>query len=221
MRKFLKNNGLSLTLFVMFLATLGAGQLLTGWRESNKDKARHGDAPEPLRVYVTGSHFLEATFENWESEFFQMGVYVFLTVHLFQKGSSESKDPDKLEEVDRDPRLAGSRSDAPWPVRHGGWMLKLYEHSLTLAFTLMFLGCFIIHGASGAANYNEELAEHGEGPLTMVEYMGSSRFWFESFQNWQSEFLAILSMVCLSIWLRQRGSPESKPVDAPHDETGA
>jgi hypothetical protein len=221
MQKFLKDNGLSLVLFFLFVASLGIGQLATGHHESNKDRGRHGKPPETLGEYIQSAHFLEATSENWESEFLQMGVYVFLTVYLFQRGSSESKDPDSAEGVDRDPRLSPDKSKAPWPVRHGGWVLKLYEHSLTIVFVLLFLGCFIVHGLSGCANYNEELVEHGEPLLGTLEYMGTSRFWFESFQNWQSEFLAILSMVCLSIYLRQRGSPESKPVDAPHDETGA
>lgn len=220
MKRFLKDNGLSLSLFLLFAATLAAGQVLTGYRESNKDKVRHGESAESMGEYLTGSHFLEATSENWESEFLQMAVYVFVTVFLFQKGSSESKDPDRVEEVDRDPRLSKHKANAPWPVRQGGWILKVYEHSLTLAFVVLFLFCFALHAVSGCANYNEELRQHGEPEMRVAEYLRSSRFWFESFQNWQSEFLAILSMVCLSIYLRQRGSPESKPVDAPHSDTG-
>lgn len=220
MRKLLKENGLSLVLAFMFLTTLALGQVWTGWRTANSENALHGRSEQGLGEYLTSAHFVEATTENWESEFLQMGVYVLLTVYLFQKGSSESKSLSEAEPVDRDPRKSRKKASAPWPVRRGGWVLRLYEHSLTLAFLVLFLGCFILHAMSGAANYSEELAEHGRPPVTTWEYFGSSRFWFESFQNWQSEFLAILSMVVLSIFLRQRGSPESKPVDAPHSETG-
>lgn len=220
MRKVLRENGLSLVLLVMFALTLGVGQVTTGWHDSNQENARHGKPQESLAEYITSPHFLEATAENWESEFLQMGVYVILTVFLFQKGSSESKGLSEPEPVDRDPRRARNKRNAPWPVRQGGWVLKVYEYSLSLAFLLLFLLCFSIHAVSGCANFNDELREHGEAQLTVAAYLGSSRFWFESFQNWQSEFLAILSMVVLSIFLRQRGSPESKPVDAPHFQTG-
>lgn len=220
MKRLLKENGLSLVLLFLFVVTLAFGQVLTGWHSANNENALHGRPAEGLGEYLTSAHFLEATTENWESEFLQMGVYVLLTVYLFQKGSSESKSLSDPEPVDRDPRTSRKKSSAPWPVRKGGWVLSLYEYSLTIAFVVLFLGCFILHAISGAANFSEELAEHGRPPVSALEYLATSRFWFESFQNWQSEFLAILSMVVLSIFLRQRGSPESKPVDAPHSETG-
>ncbi|WP_113957171.1 DUF6766 family protein [Roseimicrobium gellanilyticum] len=220
MKRIFHENGLSLVLASLFLLCLVLGQLFTGYRTSNEENVMHGKPEEPLGKYVMSAHFMEATFENWESEFLQMGVYVFLTAFLFQKGSAESKSPNEPEEVDRDPQMSGHRKDAPWPVRHGGWALKVYEHSLTLAFLLLFLLCFLGHALAGRGSCNEERLQHHLQALTTMEYMGSSRFWFESFQNWQSEFLAILSMVVLSIFLRQRGSPESKPVDAPHGETG-
>ena len=149
--------------------------------------------------------------------------FVLLTAFLFQKGSAESKDPDEKEEeaVDRDPRKSRDKKDAPWPVRKGGFVLKLYEYSLSLAFLLLFLVSFTLHAVSGAREYSESQREHGQyEEVTTLDYMGTSRFWFESFQNWQSEFLAVGAMVVLSIFLRQRGSPESKPVDTPHSETG-
>ena len=220
MKHLLRENGLSLVLLLLFLASWICGQALTGHQESNKDRVEHGLAAESLGKYLTSAHFLEATAENWESEFLQMGVYVALTIVLFQKGSSESKDPDKKEAVDRDPRLASVTVGTPWPVRRGGWVLTVYEHSLTLVFFLLFLISFTVHAISGCANVNEERAMHGDPRISCGEYLKSSRFWFESLQNWQSEFLAILSMVVLSIFLRQRGSPESKPVDAPHSQTG-
>ncbi|MGI8565610.1 MAG: DUF6766 family protein, partial [Pyrinomonadaceae bacterium] len=110
--------------------------------------------------------------------------------------------------------------DAPWPVRRGGWVLKLYENSLALAFLLLFLISFALHAVGGAEEYSEEQLQHGEPAVSVLQFFATSRFWFESFQNWQSEFFSIGAMVVLSIFLRQKGSPESKPVDSPHGETG-
>lgn len=157
--------------------------------------------------------------ENWESEFLQMGFYVILTAFLFQRGSSESKDPDEKEAVDADP-FQSRRLDAPWPVRRKGWILKIYQCSLSLAFLGLFLASFGGHALSGHREQNAERLAHGLPEISLAEYAAGPTFWFESLQNWQSEFLAVLSMVGLSIFLRQRGSPESKPVDSPHHETG-
>jgi hypothetical protein len=220
MRRILRENGLSIVLVALFLLFWG-GQSIAGHREHNSELQEHDQSELSYPEYLRSAHFWEATSENWESEFFQMFFYVFLTVFLYQKGSSESKKPDEPEPVDRDPRAGRKRRDAPWPVRRGGVVLKLYEHSLSLAFFLFFVISILMHAISGAKAYNDEQIEHGQsGNLTVLQYAGTSRFWFESLQNWQSEFLAILSRVVLSIFLRQRGSPESKPVDAPHYQTG-
>lgn len=220
MRRIFRENGLSIVLFTAFFLTFLVGQSLTGHREYNNDQQEHGQPSVSYGEYLTSGHFLEATTENWESEFLQMGLYVLLTAYLYQKGSSESKKLDEKESVDRDPRKSKNKKDAPWPVRQGGFVLKLYENSLFLAFMLLFLVSFWFHAVGGARVYNEEQAQHGGELVTSLQYMGTSRFWFESLQNWQSEFLAIFAMVVLSIFLRQRGSPESKPVDAPHSQTG-
>src|SRR5688572_28703922 len=144
-----------------------------------------------------------------------------LTAFLYQKGSAESKKLDQTEPVDRDPRNSKNKKNVPWPVRKGGVVLKIYENSLSLVFLILFLICFFLHAAGGARHYNEEQRDHGKTEqVTMLQYIGTSRFSFESFQNWQSEFLAVGMMVLLSVWLRQRGSPQSKPVDAPHEQTG-
>jgi len=221
MKRFWRNNGLSILMLGMFFVAFMFGQTYSGWPEESEDRSLHGKPPQTLSEYLTSAHFAEATMENWESEFLQMGVFILFTVFLFQKGSAESKDPDKREEVDRDPRRVRDKSDAPWPVRRGGWVLTLYEYSLSIAFFLLFLISFLLHGVSGRLQYNEEQVLHGAPAVSLGGYMSSSRFWFESFQNWQSEFLAIGCMVVFSIYLRQRGSPESKPVDAAHSETGA
>jgi hypothetical protein len=220
MSRILRDNGLSIVLLALFL-TFWGGQSAVGHREYNADQAEHGKPAISYGSYVRSSHFWEATAENWESEFFQMFGYVILTAVLYQRGSSESKKPGEKEEVDREPQRRKGRN-VPWPVRRGGWILKLYEHSLSLALFLLFVISIAMHAVAGAKVYNDEQMTHGQGgSLTVFQYAGTSRFWFESLQNWQSEFLAILSMVVLSIFLRQRGSPESKPVDAPHYQTGS
>jgi hypothetical protein len=221
MRRILRENGLSIVLFTCFFITILLGQSLTGHKEYNSDQQEHGQPTISYGEYLGSGHFLEATMENWESEFLQMGLYVLVTVFLYQKGSSESKDPDKKESVDRDPTKSKNKKDAPWPVRKGGFILKLYENSLFLAFMLLFLFTFWFHAVGGAKVFSEEQMQHGGQAVTTIQYLGTSRFWFESLQNWQSEFLAIFSMVTLSIFLRQKGSPESKPVDAPHSQTGS
>lgn len=219
MKTFFRNNGLSLVLVVITLLSL-MGQLVTGWQELNNDLSDVGRSPIAFGTYLGSGHCIEAVFENWESEFLQMGLYVLLTVSLFQKGSSESKSPGQREEVDREP--SPTRPDAPWPVRRGGWVLKLYKNSLSIAFFILFGLAFFLHALGGTEQYNLEQALQGKAErLTLGQFMGTSQFWFQSLQNWQSEFLSVLSIVVLSIFLRQKGSPESKPVDAPHAETGA
>ncbi len=219
MRRVLRENGLSIVLLSLFL-TFWIGQSVAGHREHNSDLREHLQPEVAYFTYLKTDHFWEATAENWESEFFQMYFYVVLTAFLYQKGSSESKKPNEAEPVDRDPRRS-KRRNAPWPVRRGGLVLKFYENSLSLAFLFFFLLSITVHAVAGAGVYNDEQAAHGQPEhLSFVQYAGTSRFWFESFQNWQSEFLAIASMVLLSIFLRQKGSPESKPVDSPHEETG-
>jgi hypothetical protein len=219
MRRLLRENGLSLLLMSLFLL-FWIGQSIAGHREYNSEQRDHQQPEVGYAAYLRSSHFWESTGENWESEFLQIFSYVFLTAFLFQKGSAESKKLDEPEPVDRDPRASRKERDAPWPVRRGGLVLTLYEHSLSLAFFLLFIGSISLHAASGASAYSEEQAAHGEPPVSILQYATTSRFWFESFQNWQSEFLAIALVVLLSIFLRQRGSPESKPVDSPHSETG-
>jgi hypothetical protein len=219
MQRFLRNNGLSLVLLGIFLTTL-IGQSVTGFQVYNNDQRDHHQPTVTFSTYLTTGHFVEAVFENWESEFLQDAAYVLLTVYLFQRGSSESKDPDKEEPVDADPRGSQDDPKAPWPVRRGGGWLRVYENSLLLAFLLLFFVAFALHAVGGAAAYNHEQVMNGGETVSTFQYLGTSQFWFESFQNWQSEFLALFSIVTLSIFLRQRGSPESKPVASPHYETG-
>jgi hypothetical protein len=200
----------------MFLITMVA-QTLTGWKEHNEDLSDLGGNEIGLGEYITSGHFFQATFENWESEFLQMGLYVLFTVFLRQKGSSESKQIDSSEDVDRN---AVPYKNAPWPVKKGGLWLRLYENSLSIAFFTLFILSFFLHLAGSLKDYNLTQSLLGKETKSLGEFLKEPKFWFESFQNWQSEFLSIISIVILSIFLRQKGSPESKPVDAETSETG-
>ncbi|MFL6587481.1 MAG: DUF6766 family protein [Luteimonas sp.] len=211
---FLHRNGLSLVLAGLFIAFLG-GQLLAGQHAYNAERKEAGQSTVALATYAHTGHFVSATFENWESEFLQMGMYVLLTVSLRQRGSAESRPLESIR--DR------SRIDAgppPRSARGAGLVGWLYAHSLSIAFFALFLASFGLHLAGSWRDALEQRAEQGLPPITWSEHLMGSTFWFESFQNWQSEFLAVLAIVVLSIFLRQDGSPESKPVRAPHAQTG-
>jgi hypothetical protein len=218
MKKILRNNGLSIALFSFFIISLLL-MTISGFYNYNNEQAEHGEAEVTLSEYIGSGNYLEALSENMESEFLQMFFYIILTAMLYQKGSAESKNPDKPEDVDRDPAV-NIKPDSPAPVKKGGFILKIYENSLSLAFLILFIISFVLHAAGGVREYNSEQASHGAQSISFAGYFFTSRFWFESFQNWQSEFFSIGVMVVLSIFLRQKGSPESKPVDAPHWETG-
>lgn len=208
------DNALSLVALGFVLLTL-VGQLLAGHAVYNTERLELGLLPLSLGEYLRSGHAMSATFENWESEFLQMGMFVMLTVVLRQKGSAESR-PMKQEE--EDPRVEPGR--VPWPVRAGGVWKMLYGHSLAIAFFALFLVSFYLHAAgSWHREAVERLARH-EPAISFSAYLHSANFWFESFQNWQSEFLAVFSLVVLSIWLRQKDSPQSKPLAAPHSQTG-
>lgn len=213
---FLYRNGLTIVFLFLFVVTLAA-QGLTGWKQHNKE-LKEEQAPQlSLVTYLKSGHFISATFENFESEFLQMGMYVLLTIFLRQIGSAESKKLDEKEEVDREP---SPYHDAPWAVRKGGWILKLYSNSLAICFSILFLVSWGLHLYGSWQNHNVEQAIKSLPQDGLWAYLGQPEFWFETFQNWQSEFLSVASIVFLTIYLRQRGSPESKPVDAPNMQTG-
>ncbi len=222
MGKFWRENSLSIVLFLMFLFSV-TGQAIAGNMEYNEDQQEHGEQGVGMVEYLGTGHFIEAIFENWESEFLQMGMYIVLTIFLRQKGSSESKKLEGEEPVDADPRDPKERKKkgAPGPVKQGGFILKIYENSLSITFFALFFMSFALHALGGAEDYNQEQLAHGGETVTTLGYLGTSRMWFESFQNWQSEFMAIGAIVVFSIFLRQKGSPESKPVAAPHYVTGS
>ena len=217
MKEFIKNNSLSITFCSLFILSLIA-QVYFGHQEYNNELIDDGGSAVTLSQYFTSGHFFESTFENWESEFLQMALFVLLTIYLKEKGSSESKKFDGSDEVDREPDP--NREGAPWPVKKGGLVLKLYKNSLTISLFILFALSFILHFYGSLKDENLQNSLKGKPVETAGEYIINSRFWFESFQNWQSEFLSVFAIIGLSIYLRQKGSSQSKPVDAPHDETG-
>ncbi len=206
-------------MFGLFAIML-VGHSCSGHIQHNKDLQERGRPPVAYSTYVVGGSFIESVFENWESEFLQMAAYVLFTVWLYQKGSPESKKLEGREPEDEDPRIHRNNPNAPWPVRKGGFVLVLYENSLSIALLALFLGSLALHAVGGATDQNDQLVLQGKHTITVLDYMASAKFWFESFQNWQSEFLSVGMLVVLQIFLRQRGSAESKPVAAPNDYTG-
>jgi hypothetical protein len=217
--KWLREHSLGVVLFVLFFIFL-VGQSVTGHVNYNQEQEEHQASQISYGEYVVSGNFIESVFENWESEFLQMGAYVILTTFLVYKGSAESKKLRGNDESDRTPRKSDNKA-APGPVRRGGWMMKMYEHSLSLAFLLIFLLAFALHAYGGARETCEENLQHGGQCVTMPEYVTTAKFWFESFQNWQSEFLAVFALVVLTVYLREKGSTQSKPVNTPHYQTGA
>ncbi|MFN8517823.1 MAG: DUF6766 family protein [Chloroflexota bacterium] len=216
-RRLWRHNGLSITVLSLFAVFLLL-QTLAGHQVYLEELRADGMPEVDLLGYLTSGHFLEATFENWESEFLQMGALVVLSVFLFQKGSPESKDPDAHEAVDREPDPA--RPGVPWPVRAGGMARAVYERSLAIALFSLFGLSLFLHVVGGAAELGRERVAEGLPPVTAIGFLFTPDFWFQSMQNWQSEFLSVGALVILTVFLRQKGSPESKPVDESHDSTG-
>jgi hypothetical protein len=195
-------------------------QAFFGWHLRNEELVEAGQAADGFWGYVSSGHFAEAVFENWESEFLQMGSYVLLTAYLVQAGSPESKPLDGHDRAEDYPAKASTKS--PRWSRARGWRYLVYRNSLSLCLLGFFVLSFLGHLVGGTAAYNEEQAlRSGAPPVSAREFLGTSDFWFQSMQNWQSEFLAVGALIVLSIVLRQHGSPQSKPVTAAHSETGA
>jgi len=220
-RAFLRNNSLSIVFMLLFLAAL-CGQAIAGHAEFNDNADSEGDPHISLARYVVSSDFGSAVMENWQSEYLQFTMFILLTVWLLQRGSPESKELDKAgRESDADQKVgehAGQRS--PKWAKVGGVRRTLYENSLVLVMGLFWLGTWLAQSITGVAKYNADQLDQHQDPVSWSQYVGTGEFWDNTLQNWQSEFLAVGSMAILAVYLRQRGSPESKPVGAPHDATG-
>jgi len=212
MARFFRNNGLTIALMLLFAGSI-IGQWLAGWHFENQTLAEHGEQAITLGQFATDPQFLSTVFENWESEFLQMSAYVILTAFLYQRGSAESLDPDNPERENDE--LPAKRS------RLSKLRKWLYEYSLGTSLAVLFVASFVLHWLSSVSAANEETTRHGGEPQTAWQYLADPELWFEFFQNWQSEFLSTAVLVVLSIFLRFKGSPESKRVVAGHDETGA
>ena len=222
MRRFVEEHSLAIVMAILFALALG-GQAIAGMGAYNEQQEEHGGRSVDLLTYVTTADFGSALFENWESEFLQMGLFVVLTVALKQKGSPESKPLDdenggksgKDKKDERPPERSRSL-----PPHRSALARRVYEHSLSLALFGLFAMSFALHVVTSAAKTSEQDVEHGRPPVTALEHLVSPTLWFESFQNWQSEFMSIAALAVLAVFLREKGSPESKDVDAPNDETG-
>jgi hypothetical protein len=221
MRKLLRDNGLALFFGTIFLLAL-LGEAIAGFYAFNDDQVADGAAPVSWTTYVTSSDFGADVAENWQSEYLQFALYILATVHLVQRGSPESKPlGEEGTESDEDQRIgAHARRDSPAPARAAGPRLWWYSNSLGLTMGVIFLGSWTAQAVAGRAAYNAAQLRAFQDPLAFGEYLAAPDFWNRTLQNWQSEFLAILSMALLSIYLRQRGSPESKPVGSSHSATG-
>jgi hypothetical protein len=221
MRRFLRDNGLSIVFLALFLAAL-FGQAIAGHADFNDAANRHGDPHLSLARYVVSSEFGSAVMENWQSEYLQFTLMILLTVWLLQKGSPESKELDKAgRESDQSQRVGPyAQQNSPRWAKVGGIRRRLYENSLVLVMGTFWVGTRLAQSVTGMVQYNSDLLDHREDPVAWSHYITSADFWENTLQNWQSEFLAVGSMAILAVYLRQRGSPESKAVGAPHDATG-
>jgi hypothetical protein len=220
--RFVRDNGLALFFLVIFLATL-VGQALVGHADFNHQQLAHQGDPISLGRYVTSSSFGVDVMENWQSEYLQFTLYILTTVWFVQRGSPESKPLDKIgRESDEDQKL-GTHADVHSPrwARVGGLRTVLFSNSLVLVMTAIWLLSWLAQSITGRIDYNASQFDHQLAALTWPQYILTPDFWDRTLQNWQSEFLAVGSMAVLSIYLRQRGSPESKPVGAAHADTGA
>ena len=222
MKRHLRDNGLSILFLVLFLATLAA-QALVGHADFNHEQVAHQDAPVPLGRYVTSSAFAVDLMENWQSEYLQFTLFILATVWLVQRGSTESKDiGEGGGETDEQQKLGDHvESGSPRWAKAGGLRTLVYSNSLVLLMTAIWLASWFAQLVTGRVAFNQEQLDHQQAPLTLAQYAGSSDFWIRTVQNWQSEFLAVASMVLFSIWLRQRGSAQSKPVGDPHGSTAS
>jgi hypothetical protein len=221
MRPFLRNNSLTLVFLAMFLAAAGF-QAVAGWDVANEERDQHGEPHVSFARYVASSEFGQAVMENWQSEYLQFTLYILLTVWFLQRGSPESKELDKSGRESDEQQLVGeyARANSPRWAKVGGIRRTLYENSLLLVMGTIWIGSWVAQSVTGLTVYNAERLSHQQESLSWGSYVGTSHFWESTLQNWQSEFLAVASMAILAVYLRQRGSPESKPVGAAHSATG-
>jgi hypothetical protein len=221
-RRFLRENSLSIFFGILFLASIVA-QSIAGWKDFNEELLAHDDAPITYGRYLYSSEFGAALMENWQSEFLQFFFYIAATIWFLQKGSNESKKLDEAglesDEQQRVGKWTGRNS--PKLARSKGLLHRLYANSLLLVMGAIFLASWFAESVTAWTVFNADQLDHEESAVGWMKYLTTPDFWEKSLQNWQSEFLAVGTMAIFTVYLRQRGSPESKPVGAPHDETGS
>jgi uncharacterized protein DUF6766 len=222
MRRFARESSLALFFLAIFLAAL-VGQALVGHSDFNDEQIAHGDPTMSLGRFLTSSAFMVDVMENWQSEYLQFSLFILATIWLVQRGSTESKPLGRTgTESDEEQKVgAHAEPDSPAWAKAGGLRRLVFSNSLLLVMTAIWIGSWLAQLVTGHVVYNADQLDHHEATVSLWGYAGTSEFWNRTLQNWQSEFLAVLSMVVFSIWLRQRGSPESKPVGEPHASTGA
>ena len=222
MRRFVADNSLSLVFFGLFLISL-AGQAVAGYFEFNDHQTQHEEPTMSFGRYVVSSNFGADMLENWQSEWLQFWTFALATVWLIQKGSNESKKPEDVgTETDEQQRVGEyALQNSPRWAKVKDWRLSIYSNSFFLVMGVIFLATWIAQSFASWTVYNNEQNAHDDPGLSWLSYLGSANFWERSLQNWQSEFLAVGTMAVFTIYLRQRGSAESKPVGAPHEETGS
>ncbi|WP_028650826.1 DUF6766 family protein [Nocardioides halotolerans] len=220
-RTWLRPQSLSIVFGLLFLGSL-VGQALVGWHLYNDEQHAARLPGVGLGYYLRSADFAADVTENWQSEYLQFLPYIVLTVWLLQHGSSESKELDKAgRESDEDQKVGGHAVEgSPRWAKAGGWRLAIYSNSLGLVMGAIFVASWLTQSIAGWAAYNRERLQDLRDPISWPAYLGHPDFWSRTLQNWQSEFLAVASMAVFAIYLRQRGSPESKPVGEPHDSTG-
>jgi hypothetical protein len=220
--RFLRDNGLALFFGFIFLCATVA-ESVVGHTVFNQDQLMHGGETISWGRYLVSSHFGEAMLENWQSEWLQMFLFALATIWLVQRGSAESKQPGEQGLQSDEKQLVGGRApeDAPRWAKVRGWRTAVYENSFLIVMLMIFLGSWVAQSATAWTEFNNEQMEHGQAAVSWLSYLGEADFWETTMQNWQSEFLALGTMVVVTVYLRQRGSPESKPVGAPHSETSS
>jgi hypothetical protein len=222
MRRWVLEQSLPIFFGLLFLGSL-VGQAFAGAAAYNDQQRAEGFPVVSVADYVTSPHFAVDVAENWQSEYLQFLVFVVATVWLVQRGSTESKSLGRPgEESDKDQKLGYYvETDSPGLAKAGGWRTAIYSRSLGLVMGLVFLATWGAQALAGWVAYNQERLGRMQDPVTWPSYLVNADFWNRSLQNWQSEFLAVGTMVTFSVFLRQRGSAQSKPVGEPHQTTGA
>ena len=220
--RFVRDNSLSIVFGVLFLAAL-TGQAIAGHHDYNDNQAAHDAAPISFGDYVASSRFGVEMLENWQSEYLQFSLFILATIWLYQRGSNESKHKEELGLESDEKQLVGrhAKRDSPRWARRKDWRHHLYANSLLLVMAVIFFGSWFGQSLTGWREYNDDQREHGQPQIPWSSYLGRGDFWERTLSNWQSEFLAVGSLAIFTVYLRQRGSPESKPVGSAHDDTGA